>query len=143
MSRSSDARFALALVAGRVDLSDPGIAARLALIKSRYVGDDRLRRLIVRAADMHVAHLDRAPRTADAAYLRAVASGAVDCLASDVFARLEPIHERHKGDAEMMALFESAATAYADAALDAAADVLVGDTAIKAIEQARRRARNG
>lgn len=140
MSRSDDARYALAVIAGRVDLTDPAIAARLAVLKAWHFGDDGLRGLIDRAADMHVAGLERDPRAVDAAFLRAVAEGSVNFLDDPVWQRLEPIHERHKADAEMMALFAQASDAFADAALDAAAAVLVSSVADSAIEQARRRA---
>lgn len=138
MSRSADAQFALAVIARRVDLTDPGIAARLALVRARYLGDEGLRRMVDRAASVHAAVLEGDPRAVDAAYLRAVASGAVDLLNDPVWERLEPIHGRHAHDPEMMRLFEEAAEAYSDAAVDAAAAVLSGPAADDAIRKAQR-----
>jgi hypothetical protein len=77
MSRSADARFALAVVGGRVDLADPGIAARLAVLRARHLGDNGLRGLIDRAAVVHAASMEHDLQAVDMAYMRAVAEGAL------------------------------------------------------------------
>ncbi|MDQ0590988.1 hypothetical protein [Variovorax paradoxus] len=138
MSRSDDARYALEVIAGRVDLANPGVAARLAVMKAQHLGDATMRGLIDRAAGMHIAMLDCTLRTADKAYLRAVAGDGVNFLDDRVWERLEPIHERYKADSEMMQLFAQAADAFAAAAEDAAAAVLTGPAAALAIKKASR-----
>lgn len=143
MTVARDAHYALAVLVGKVDPTDPGISARLAIMKLRHPLEGVLHDLVGRAAAMHLAMLERDLRTADAAYLRAVDDGTVDCFASDVFMRLEAIHARYEYDAAIQALLDRAATAYADAAIDEAARVLAGPEAKRAINKARHTADGG
>lgn len=135
-SRTTTALFALAIVAGGVDLADPGLAARLALAAACHLGDMGLRTLIDRAAAVHAAGLEQNPQAVDAAYLRAVIDCVVDLLHDPVWERVEPIHARHQHDSEMMRLFELAAEAFSAAVIDAAAAVLAGPAAEMAIAKA-------
>ncbi len=140
MTIKRDARFALAVLVGKVDRSDPAIPARLAIAKARNRGRDDLRGLIDRAVSAHAVALGGDLAAADRAYLRAMGAGGVNMFDDEVFGRLATIHARRKNDPIAMALFAFAAEAFADAAIDGAAAVLAGGATRNAIHAAQRRA---
>ena len=138
-----DARFVVALIAGKVDNADPSIAAHLVVMKVRHSSHIDLCELIDRALLIHAAALERAVAMADRSYLRAVATGVALTFEGDVFEKLAEIHARIKGDTREAGLFALAVEAFSHAALDtaAAADTVV-DHARAAIALAQQRTRD-
>lgn len=120
------------LIRGEAEPLSDDVLGRLALLRVQYVGrgDAGMMDLIRRAEDARAAAL----QAADVAFLQGLIDGSADYFADDLYERLEPLYAKYENDPTMLAMFNQAATAYGDFALDAATWAMAG----WAIEDAKR-----
>lgn len=126
--------FLLAVASGLADpLDEPGLEARLAVLRARYGHIDRIGALLDDACDAYAEARARAEVAADRAYLESLIDGTEDLLSEDTFPRMTPLFTKYVEGSEMFALLEKAATVFGDAVQEVATWTLAGI----AIEQAR------
>lgn len=120
--------FLRAVSNGLVDpLDEPGVAARLVILRGRYGHIAGMASLLDDASDAHAEAVARPELAADRAYLESLIDGSGDLLSEDTFPRMEPMFAKYAEGSDMFVLLEKAATIFGDAVWEVAAWVIAGE----------------
>lgn len=129
-----NARWLASVICSEVDPCSTEVPGMIVLLRAQYAGrgDAGMMDLIRRAEDARLT----AQRVTDSAFLQRLIDRNADFFDDALYDRLALVHERYRGDAAMLGMFNRAATAYGDAVITAAEWAMAGLDAIYVIDKA-------